>query len=316
MCSARKPKRENVRFFLSTKEAIDAGFRPCKICAPLDAPGGMPDAYRELLAAALDSEGERLRDDDLRRRGLDPEAVRRWWKRRYGVTYQAFSRSARLARAFDAIRCGTTVTEAAFAAGFDSLSGFGDAAKAATGSSPTEAAKAGTIWVSRLETPIGTMVAADHAGKLCLLEFADRRALPTELGDLERLLGAASAPGRTALHGEVEAQLAQYFSGKRSSFDLPLELPGTDFQKAVWAVLLSIPYGETRSYRDQADALGRPEALRAVAHANGQNRVAIVVPCHRVIGADGSLTGYGGGLPRKRALLELESGQRALIAGS
>lgn len=311
VCSARKPRRENVTCFRSAKEAVDAGFRPCKLCAPLDPPGGLPEAYRELLRVATES-GERLRDSEIRGRGLDPEAVRRWWKRRYGVTYQAFSRSARLAAAFDSIRCGKTVTEAAFASGFGSLSGFGGAAKAATGSSPSEAARAGTIWVSRLETLLGTMVAADHLGKLCLLEFADRRALPTELGDLERILGARASPGRTALHGEVEAQLGQYFAGKRRDFELPLELPGSDFQKAVWAVLVAIPYGETRSYKDQARAIGRPEAVRAVARANGQNRVSIVVPCHRVIGADGSLTGYGGGLPRKRSLLDLESGQRGM----
>jgi len=313
VCGARKPRRENVRYFRSAKEALDAGFRPCKLCAPLEPRGEMPQGYRELLRAATDSAAARLRDEDIRRRGLDPDAVRRWWKRRYGVTYQAFSRSVRLAQAFDAIRCGATVTEAAFAAGFGSLSGFGGASKAATGSSPTGAARSGSIWLSRLETPLGAMVAGDFVGRLCLLEFADRRAMPGELSDLERLLGAPSAPGRTELHGEVERQLAEYFAGKRRSFDLPLELPGTDFQKAVWRTLLSIPYGETRSYRDQAEALGRPEAVRAVARANGQNRVVIVVPCHRVIGADGKLTGYSGGLPRKRALLELEGGQRAAI---
>ena len=315
VCRARKPRREHVRFFRSAKEASDAGFRPCKLCAPLDPPGGMPEAYRELLAAAAEG-GERLRDADLRGRGLDPEAVRRFWKRRYGQTYQAFSRSARLARAFGAIQAGSTVTEAAFAAGFDSLSGFGGAAKAALGASPSRAARSPALWVSRLETPLGTMVAAERGGRLCLLEFADRRALETELGDLERLLGAAAAPGRRPLHGEVEAQLGEYFAGRRRAFDLPLELPGSEFQRAVWELLRSIPYGETRSYRDQARALGRPEALRAVARANGQNRLALVVPCHRVIGADGSLVGYAGGLPRKRALLELEGALPSREAGA
>jgi len=308
VCSARKPRRENVRYFRSAKEAIDAGFRPCKLCAPLDPAGTVPEAYRELFAAAVDGGGRRLRDADIRGRGLDPEAVRRWWKRRYGVTYQAFSRSARLAAAFDSIRCGRTVTEAAFASGYGSLSGFGGASKAATGSSPSDAARRGSIWISRLETPLGTMVAGDFKGRLCLLEFADRRALETEIADLERLLGAASAPGRTELHGETERQLGEYFAGQRRAFELELELAGTEFQRTAWKALLSIPYGETRSYKDEAKAIGRPEAVRAVARANGQNRVAIVVPCHRVIGSDGSLTGYGGGLPRKRALLDIESG--------
>lgn len=167
-----------------------------------------------------------------------------------------------------------------------------------------------TILTALVETPLGAMVAGDFGGRLCLLEFEDLRAYEHELGDLERLLDAVSARGRTDLHAEAERQLRLYFAGKLRSFDLPLELPGTDFQRAAWAALLEIPYGETRSYRDQAEAIGRPKAVRAVAGANGQNRVAIVVPCHRVIGADGSLTGYGGGIDRKRALLELESGQR------
>ncbi len=307
VCSARKPRRENVRYFRSAKAAVDAGFRPCKLCSPLD-PGEAPEAYRALAAAA--AAGERLRDADLRARGLDPTALRRWWKRRYGVTFQSFSRSARLAAAFDAIRCGRSVTEAALGAGYESLSGFGGASRSVAGASPGEAARSGSIWTTRLETPLGTMVAADFKGRLCLLEFADRRALETELGDLARLLGTSPVPGRTPLHGEVERQLGDYFAGRRRSFDLPLELPGTPFQKAVWEGLRAIPYGETRSYAAQARSLGRPEAVRAVARANGQNRVAIVVPCHRVLGSDGTLVGYAGGLPRKEALLDLEARAR------
>lgn len=306
VCTARKPRRENVRYFHTSKEAVDSGFRPCKICAPLEGPGDIPEAYRPLVRG----NGERLRDGDLRAAGLDPAAVRRWFKRRYGMTYQGFARSARLATAFDAIGCGSTVTDAAFGAGYDSLSGFGDAARAATGRSPSDASRSGSIWISRIATPLGAMVAGDVGGKLCLLEFADRRGLEREIQDLERLLRVPSAPGKTILHGLTETQLLEYFRGERRGFDLPLDLPGSEFQKAVWTVLLGIPYGQTRSYRDQAAAIGRPGAVRAVAGANGQNRVSIVVPCHRVIGADGSLTGYGGGLPRKRALLELEGGER------
>ncbi len=107
-------------------------------------------------------------------------------------------------------------------------------------------------------------------------------------------------------------ELERYFAGELTTFETPLEVPGTEFQQAVWSALRDVPYGETISYGEQARRIGRPEAVRAVARANGDNRIAIIVPCHRVIGADGRLTGYGGGLWRKRRLLELERGEIAL----
>jgi len=310
VCAARKPLRANVRYYPSAKAALDAGFRPCKLCRPLEAalgPGDIPPGIARLMDELAADPSFRPREAELRARGLDPSTVRRFFKKRYGMTFQAFARSSRLARAYDAIRCGSSVTDAAFASGFGSLSGFGDASKAATGKSPSGAAAAGNFWLSRLETPLGAMVAGVHDGRLCLLEFADRRALETEIADLERRFGAAARPGRAPLHGEVQAQLADYFAGRRTIFELPLEYPGTEFQRAVWEALMAIPPGQTRSYGQQAAGMGQPRAVRAVARANGQNRIAIVIPCHRVIGSDGSLTGYAGGLDRKRFLLELES---------
>ncbi|MBE0712216.1 MAG: methylated-DNA--[protein]-cysteine S-methyltransferase [Candidatus Aminicenantes bacterium] len=314
VCTARKPKPENVRYFASAKGAIDAGFRPCKICDPLGGPESNPLAYQELvrIVQAGGGDGERLRDAELRARGLDPDAVRRWCKRRFGMTFQALSRSARLARAFDAIRCGATVTDAALSSGYESLSGFGEASRTTVGASPREAARIGAIWISRIGTPLGPMLAGSFGEALCLLEFADRRGLETEIGDLERLLKAPARPGRVPLHETVEGQLAEYFAGERREFDVPLLTPGTDFQRTVWNALRNIPYGQTVHYGGQASAIGRPRAVRDVARDNGQNRISIIVPCHRVIGAAGSLVGYGGGLPRKKALLDLEAGKRAL----
>lgn len=223
------------------------------------------------------------------------------------MTFQAFARTTRLALAFDAIRCGTSVTTAAFASGYESLSGFGEAVKVNTGQSPSDAGGS-AFWLSRLETPLGSMVAGIHGGRLCLLEFADRRALETEIKDLEKRFGTTARPGRYPLHEQVQQQLSEYFKGKLTSFKLELEFPGSEFQQAVWKSLLAIPYGQTRSYGEQARSIGKPKAVRAVARANGQNRLALVIPCHRVIGADGSLTGYAGGLERKRFLINLESG--------
>src|ERR1051326_1644284 len=164
------------------------------------------------------------------------------------------------------------------------------------------------IAVTAVTTPLGTMVAAAIGEGLCLLEFADRRAFRTELRDLIRLLGRPVAQGAgQAGCGHLEGiagQLREYFDGRRRGFTVPRVTPGTAFERSVWARLLKIPFGRTCSYGGMAAAIGNPEASRAVGRANGRNRIAIVVPCHRVIESTGGLRGYGGGLERKRALLE------------
>ena len=159
---------------------------------------------------------------------------------------------------------------------------------------------------SRIETPLGSMIAAAFDDKLVLLEFADRRMVPTQLKRLERHLGCRYEKAESPVFDTVRRQLDEYFAGTRRSFDVPLAVPGTPFQRKAWDALRRIPWGATRSYAEQAVAIGRETAVRAVARANGDNRIAIIIPCHRVIGSDGSLTGYGGGLWRKQRLLELE----------
>ena len=126
---------------------------------------------------------------------------------------------------------------------------------------------------------------------------------------LKKHLSAEFVPGSNKHFNALNHQLEEYFSGKRKNFDIPLVIPGTDFQKQAWAELEKIPYGETRSYGDQARAVGNAKAVRAVAKANGDNRISIIIPCHRVVAADGTLAGYGGGLWRKKYLLDLESGR-------
>ena len=156
-------------------------------------------------------------------------------------------------------------------------------------------------------TPLGPMTALLSGRGLCLLEFADgTKGLELERAQVEQARGGPPQPGASALGAQLGEQIAAYFAGRSRSFDIPLDPVGTPFQLEVWRALLEIPYGQTRSYAEQARRIGRPTALRAVAAANGRNKISIVVPCHRVIGSDGSLTGYGGGLARKRWLLELE----------
>ncbi|MGH6859725.1 MAG: methylated-DNA--[protein]-cysteine S-methyltransferase [Phyllobacterium sp.] len=166
-----------------------------------------------------------------------------------------------------------------------------------------------------IDTPLGAMVAMAGEEALTLLEFHDRPALPAERDELQQRYGYALEPGNNAVLDQVETELEAYFAGRLTRFETPLSLPGMPFQRAVWSVLCTIPHGRTCTYGDLAQRIGRPGASRAVGAANGRNRVAILVPCHRVIGADGSLTGYGGGQRRKRSLLDLEHRVFAAAAG-
>ena len=175
-----------------------------------------------------------------------------------------------------------------------------------------------TLLKTSYPTPLGDMLALFSPKGLCLLEFEQRtKGLEREWRDVERHAGACAEAGENAHARTLGRQIGAYFKGDLKEFDVPLDLVGTPFQQQVWQALLAIPYGQTRSYAQQAASIGRPTAVRAVAAANGQNKIAIVVPCHRVIGSDGSLTGYGGGVPRKHWLLALERGERrqpALLA--
>lgn len=162
------------------------------------------------------------------------------------------------------------------------------------------------IKTTKIETPLGEMVAGATDEGVCLLEFLDRKILPDEYKDLTRLLGTTTEEGENKHLRTLRKQLKEYFAGKRKEFTLPLVIPGTEFQKSVWIELQNIKFGETRSYQEQAEALKSPESVRAVANANGMNRISILIPCHRVIGSDGRLVGYGGGLKRKKWLLDHE----------
>jgi len=305
-CTARKPKRKNVEFFPTTKDALDHGYRPCKVCRPLGRKGEVPDWLAPIMAEVEAEPGLRLKDGDLRRRGVDPARIRRWFKTHHGMTFQAYLRSLRIGRAFGSIRYGDKVVDAAFDSGYESLSGFTASFKKATGFSPNQSHARAIITITRLTTPLGPMLAGATDEGVCLLEFADRRMLETQLTRLTKRLRAEPVPGTHPHFTTLDAQMGEYFAGERTVFDLPLVTPGTDFQQEVWDALRRIPHGETRSYGELAEQIGRPGSARAVARANGDNRIAVIIPCHRVIGGDGNLTGYGGGLWRKRYLLDLE----------
>ncbi len=163
------------------------------------------------------------------------------------------------------------------------------------------------IFTTSFDSPIGTIHLASTAKGLCLLEFDDEKRIDGHFKQFNKYWDVELKKKETKITTKAKLQLDEYFNGKRTMFELPLVLVGTDFQINVWNELLKVPYGITRSYKEQALAIGNLKAIRAVASANGKNPIWIVVPCHRVIGSDGSLTGYAGGLWRKKWLLEHEN---------
>lgn len=311
-CSARKPLPKNVTFFASTKDALDGGFRPCKRCKPLEAKDNPPDWVAELLQKVDQNPSFRWKDQDLRNLQIEPERARRWFKTNHGMTFHAYSRARRLGKAMGHMKNGQSVTESAFDAGYESMAGFTEAIKKFTGHSATVATQAQRIFLTRLMTPVGPMIAGASEKHVVLLEFVDRPMLPTQLERIQKRFECVFIPEENTVLAQLRQELAAYFEGRLQQFLVPLDFPGTDFQHKVWTALLNVPYGSTASYLDLATAIGDAKAVRAVARANGDNRIAILIPCHRIIGSDGSLTGYGGGLHRKKKLLDLEQGVETL----
>lgn len=305
-CSAKKPLPENLSFFGTSHEALTSGFRPCLRCRPLEPSGTPPEWLRPLIDSVEADPTRRWTDRDVRSRGLSPERVRRWFKKNHGMTFQAYNRARRLGAALGHVQGGSRVSRAAFEVGYDSLSGFQQAFRRYFGESPTDLGHATVVRVGRIVTPVGPMLVGATDDAICLLEFVDRRMLPSQIARIRARLGAVFVPDTNERIRSLEREVAAYFAGDLRSFDTSIELCGSDFQLSVWKCLLEIPYGETWTYGQVARAIGRPAAVRAVGRANGLNALGIIVPCHRVVGADGKLVGYGGGLWRKQRLLDME----------
>lgn len=308
-CKKAPGKTSVTRLFDSARDALAAGFRPCKTCTPL-LTGIADPAWLVPLMHEVESEpGRRWHDHDLEMMGLEPGMVRRWFVANHGFTFHAYTRLRRLGAALRQIQHGEPVNQAVVASGFDSEYSFREAFALVFGNPPSAVDRESSIWVNRIGTPLGSMIIGVHDSGLCLLEFAERRMLDTQLKRLSQRMGRVFLPGDHPLMEQVRQELDAYFNGTLREFTVPLQMPGTVFQEAVWQALLEIPYGETRSYAEVAARIGHADAVRAVGRANGDNRIAIITPCHRVVGADGELTGYGGGLWRKEYLLAMEQAQ-------
>lgn len=312
-CPARKPKQENVEYFPAAKEAIYAGYRACFKCRPMDADGRPPRWVERLFKAVEASPTDRLRDRDLRALTIEPSRARRYFNDHYGMTFQAYHRARRLGIALARIREGGDLTHVALNHGYRSNSAFRDAFEKTFGQTPGRGRAGDCIVAALVPSPVGPLLMGATSTALCLLEFADRRAIEAQIKTLRARFEQSVVPGNNRILDQARRELAQYFDGRLRDFTTPLAYPGTPFQESVWKRLLEIPYGETISYEQLARDIGRVGAQRAVGTANGCNRIAIIIPCHRVVNKGGKLGGYGGGLWRKQFLLDLEQGSAGTL---
>jgi AraC family transcriptional regulator of adaptative response/methylated-DNA-[protein]-cysteine methyltransferase len=305
-CPARKPKFENCEFFETAQQALLASFRPCQRCRPLSHPNQVSELVQILVKAVEEDPSRRWKEKDFQDLSVDESTARRQFKKRFGMTFVEYARARRMGLAMKKIRKGDAVIEAQLDAGYESSSGFRDAFSRIMGAAPTKLGHHHILKALWLDTKLGPMIAIGDEEALYLLEFVDRRGLEREVERLRQRTKSAILPGITEPIRSIEVELNQYFEGKLKAFKTPLYFLGSPFQKRVWEELQKIPYGETRSYAQLAVTIGKPSAFRAVANANGANQFAIVIPCHRVINSNGDLGGYGGGLPRKKWLINHE----------
>jgi AraC family transcriptional regulator of adaptative response/methylated-DNA-[protein]-cysteine methyltransferase len=301
-CPAKRPKRDHVEFFASGAEARAAGFRPCLRCKP-DEVGRDRQAIAEAMKFIEAAEEAPTLAEIASAVGYAPHHFQRLFKRDLGVSPAEYARALRNRRTETALKANERVTDAVYDAGYSGPSSFYSDARERLGMTPSawrDGGRGETIRWTQFDSPLGKMLIAATARGICRLTFDDSEAslrglfpnatIVEDAGSLKELVDGALAV--------IERPLA--------ARDLPIDVAGTAFQEAVWRELRKIPPGETRSYAEIAAAIGQPKAVRAVGTANGDNHVAVLIPCHRVIRSDGSLGGYAGGLDRKRKLLESE----------
>ena len=310
-CKSKLPKRENVAFFKTKEEAEKAGFRPCKRCRPdliqYDPAAELSERTKELVDRHFSDRVKLGRD--MKEMGVSRKHLTQVFEQQYDITPSEYLMQVRIAAARKLLQDGSNILDAAGTAGYENLSEFYDHFRRQTGMTPARYRQifADNISRSVLDTPIGPLrIIASQEAVLCV-EQAGRETLDAGAQ-------ADSIPADRILSGDAsgelvkdsEAQLKEYFAGRRQNFDLPVSPEGTDFQKNVWGHLREIPYGETRTYGELATMAGNKKASRAVGMANHCNPILILIPCHRVIGADGSLTGYVAGIETKKYLLSME----------
>ncbi|MEO7276929.1 MAG: methylated-DNA--[protein]-cysteine S-methyltransferase [Sphingomicrobium sp.] len=301
-CPARRPKRDHVIFYSTADQARLAGYRACLRCRP-------DEIGRDRQAIARAVEMIEAADEPpplaqlARAVGYAPHHFQRLFTRDVGVSPAAYARALRARRSTSALTTSARVTDAIYDAGYASPSNFYSDAKERMGMTPSawrDGGRGETIRWTAFDSPLGPMLIAATARGICRLTFDD------SVASLHRLFPKAEiVEDEAGMRDLVEGALTAIESPAAAP-ELPIDVAGTAFQEKVWQELRKIPLGETRSYADIAAAIGNPGAVRAVGSANGDNHVSVLIPCHRVIRSDGTLGGYGGGLPNKRKLLAAE----------
>lgn len=267
-CPCKKPLSENVIFYESLEACIASGYRECRVCHPL------ASLFHDDKTGkyALWIEKELLPAKSYREHPIESadalNEIKANFQKQAKLSLGKYIRVKRI--------------------------NFMLREKKAGGE---------TLFTHYVQTPLGLMIAIHTQRGLCLLEFVDRKILETELNEIRKKTQGNFLFANNIHTQRLGKQLAEYFDGQRQIFDVPLDLMGTDSQKKVWSLLMNIPYGEVCSYKEQAIKYGDLNSVRAIAAANGKNKIAILVPCHRVIGSNGELVGYGGGIERKKSLL-------------
>jgi AraC family transcriptional regulator, regulatory protein of adaptative response / methylated-DNA-[protein]-cysteine methyltransferase len=310
VCSARRPRRENVIFFRGVGEAEAAGYRACRRCRP-DAPEqtGAARAVEEAVRYLEASDGRRITLHELGAAvHVSPHHLQRIFTRQMGVSPRQFQDSQRAERLRHSLRSGYGVTGSSYEAGFSSPSRAYAAAGAHLGMTPAVFARGGagvTVRITRARTPLGALLIGRTERGICLVKVGDSAAA-LESEARRELPGATFSSEPEPLAADIRAVIDAVAEGSPLPQDLPLDLRATRFRLRVWEALRQIPTGETRTYGEIARIIGSPTAARAVARACAANPLAVVVPCHRVVGSDGNLRGYRWGVERKGELLARE----------
>lgn len=306
-CKSKEPVRENVMFFDCREDAIAAGFRPCKRCRPeLVEYQPLADIAKQAknVIDQYYSEKQQL-TDELQKLGISKRRMAQIFKQQYGISPTEYVNSLRIQIAKEQLQqSALPIIEIAYSLGFESLSAFFTFFRKNTGAAPREyrnyqgnpSLLANTFY-GVYDTTFGQITITCSDSAIVAVQFGNQ-------------MRSGSKEQRTELTDKTASELIEYFSGRRKSFDIPLAPQGTQFQRNVWDALCQIPYGETRTYKEIAKAIGKANASRAVGMANNKNTILLLIPCHRVIGSNGSLVGYAGGIDTKEKLLQLEQNNK------
>ena len=308
-CASRRPRRDRVVFFDTPAEAVRAGYRACRRCRP-DATNAVDpwiDRIRRACVYLANVDGHVSLAHLAARLGGSPYHLQRSFKRIVGVSPREYAAACRLEKVKRGLRKGSRVTDAMADAGYGSSSRFYERAASKLAMTPQTYRRGGAgsaIAYAIVDSPLGRLLVAATPRGVCAVSMAASDA------ELERALkaefpAATLQPADRGL-GKWAQQIVRHLEGRRPRLDLPLDVQATAFQWQVWTALAAIPYGETRTYKDVAASIGRPSAVRAVAHACASNPVALAIPCHRVVRTGGGMGGYRWGLSRKKALLAAE----------